>query len=81
MLDEKRAITRRELDRMADTIALLLPVDAKRVGIAMENSVGMIASIFAVFCMFIQHSGRFPFYIKLKTIKLGTEQILNLLST
>lgn len=48
VLDEKRTITRGELDRMADTIALLLPVDAKRVGIVMEHSVEMIASIFAV---------------------------------
>jgi D-alanine--poly(phosphoribitol) ligase subunit 1 len=46
--DEKRSLTREELDALADTIAAMLPANAKRVGIVMNHSVEMIAAIFAV---------------------------------
>ncbi|MCM1487023.1 MAG: amino acid adenylation domain-containing protein [Firmicutes bacterium] len=48
VIDEYRTLSRRELDRLADRIAFMLPEGAKRVGIVMDHSVEMIAAIFAV---------------------------------
>ena len=48
VLDETRKLTARELDRLSDTIAQMLPHGAKRVGIIMDHSVEMIAAVFAV---------------------------------
>ena len=48
VLDETRKLTARELDRLSDTIARMLPHGAKRVGIIMDHSVEMIAAVFAV---------------------------------
>lgn len=48
VFDEQRRLTREELYRLIDTIALLLPENVKRAGIVMDHSVEMIAAIFAV---------------------------------
>lgn len=48
VFDERRKLTFRELDAMADSIAALFPARPKVVGIVMNHSVEMIASLFAV---------------------------------
>ena len=47
VFDNDRKLSRRELLQLADTIALRIPEGCKRVGIIMNHSVEMIASIFA----------------------------------
>ncbi|MCR4745305.1 MAG: amino acid adenylation domain-containing protein [Lachnospiraceae bacterium] len=47
VFDNERKLNRKELLLMADTIASKLPKDCKRVGIMMDHSAEMIASIFA----------------------------------
>jgi len=48
LFDINRKLTRYELDKLSDTIAMQLPKNTKRVGIIMEHSVEMIAAIFAI---------------------------------
>lgn len=48
VFDEHRKLTFRELDAMTDTIAAMFPVHPEAVGVAMNHSVEMIASLFAV---------------------------------
>lgn len=48
VFDENRSLTRTELECLIDTIAVKIPTEAHRVGIMMEHTVEMIASIFAV---------------------------------
>lgn len=48
VFDESRALTAKEFDRLINTIAAMLPENAKRIGMMMEHSVEMIAAIFAV---------------------------------
>ncbi len=48
VFDHQRSLTRRELLLLSDTIAAMLPEGCKSVGIMMDHSVEMIASIFAV---------------------------------
>ena len=48
VFDEERSLTRREFDRLIDTIAIRIPSEVHRVGIMMEHTVEMIAAIFAV---------------------------------
>lgn len=48
VFDINRKLTRYELDKLINTIANKLPKNAKRIGIIMNHSVEMIASIFAV---------------------------------
>ncbi len=48
IFDYNRKLTRHELDKLSDTIAMQLPHDAKIVGIVMDHSVEMIAAILAV---------------------------------
>ena len=48
VFDEERSLTRKELDRLIDTIAAKIPSEAQRVGIMMEHTAEMIAAIFAV---------------------------------
>lgn len=48
VFDEDRSLTRTELECLIDTIAVKIPTEAHRVGIMMEHTVEMIASIFAV---------------------------------
>ncbi len=48
VFDNDRKLSRRELLQLADSIASKLPKGCKRVGIMMDHSVEMIASIFAV---------------------------------
>ena len=48
VFDEERSLTRREFDRLIDTIAFRIPSEVHRVGIMMEHTVEMIAAIFAV---------------------------------
>ena len=47
VFDNERNLSRKELLLLADTIAARLPKGCKRVGIMMNHSVEMIASIFA----------------------------------
>ncbi|MCR5546635.1 MAG: amino acid adenylation domain-containing protein [Lachnospiraceae bacterium] len=47
LFDEERKLNRKELLLLADTIAAKIPADCKRVGIMMNHSVEMVASIFA----------------------------------
>ena len=51
VFDERRRLTRSELNMLADTIAAKIPESAHRVGIIMDHSVEMIAAIFAVLKM------------------------------
>lgn len=51
VFDINRKLTRYELDKLINTIANKLPKNAKRIGIIMNHSVEMIASIFAVLKM------------------------------
>jgi len=46
--DGRRALTRAELDALADTIAVKIPAGAKRVGVVMDHGIEMIAAIFAI---------------------------------
>ena len=48
VFDSKRSLSREELSRLADTIAAKLPQNSRRIGIIMDHSVEMIASILAV---------------------------------
>ena len=48
VLDKNRTLTAKEFDRLIDTIAVMLPAGANRIGVMMDHSVEMIASIFAV---------------------------------
>ena len=48
VFDNERNFTREELSRLADTIAAKLPQDSRRIGIIMDHSVEMIASILAI---------------------------------
>ncbi len=48
IFDTNRKLTRKELDKLADTIATQIPQGAKKAGIIMDHSVEMIAAIFAV---------------------------------
>lgn len=48
IFDEKCSLTRKELEQLIDTIAVKIPENIHRVGIMMEHSVEMIATIFAV---------------------------------
>lgn len=48
VFDNNRKLSRKELLLLADTIASKLPADCKKVGIMMNHSVEMIASILAV---------------------------------
>ncbi|MBU3217409.1 amino acid adenylation domain-containing protein (plasmid) [Clostridium estertheticum] len=48
VFDEKRSLTRKQLDQMANTIATQFSDSINVVGIVMDHSVEMIASIFAV---------------------------------
>lgn len=48
VFDEERTLTRMELEQLINTIAAKIPAEAHRVGIMMEHTVEMIASIFAV---------------------------------
>lgn len=48
VFDNERILSREELSRLADTIAAKLPQNSRRIGIIMEHSVEMIASILAV---------------------------------
>ncbi len=48
VFDNERKLNRKELLQLADTIALMLPNGCRKVGIMMNHSVEMIASIFAV---------------------------------
>lgn len=49
VIDERRILTFRELDELANTISGMFPTKTpKRVGIMMEHNVEMIASLFAV---------------------------------
>ncbi len=48
VFDVNRALTAKEFDRLINTIAAMLPENAKRIGVMMEHSVEMIAAIFAV---------------------------------
>ena len=48
VFDEERCLTRKELDKLADTIAAKIPETAHRVGIIMDHTAEMIAAVFAV---------------------------------
>lgn len=48
VLDKNRTLTAKEFDRLIDTIAVMLPAGANRIGVMMDHSVEMIAAIFAV---------------------------------
>ena len=48
VFDVNRALTAKEFDRLINTVAAMLPENAKRIGVMMEHSVEMIAAIFAV---------------------------------
>ncbi|MBD5545026.1 MAG: amino acid adenylation domain-containing protein [Lachnospiraceae bacterium] len=48
VFDEKRTLTRMELEQLINTIAVKIPPEAHRVGIMMEHTVEMIAAVFAV---------------------------------
>lgn len=48
VFDEERSLTRIELEHLIDTITARIPAEAHRVGIIMDHTVEMIASIFAV---------------------------------
>ena len=48
VFDEERCLTRKELDKLADTIAAKIPETARRVGIIMDHTAEMIAAVFAV---------------------------------
>lgn len=48
VFDDRRRLTFRELDAMANSIAAMFPVHPEVVGIVMNHSVEMIASLFAV---------------------------------
>ncbi len=48
VFDKSRTLTAKEFDRLINTVAAMLPENAKRIGVMMEHSVEMIAAIFAV---------------------------------
>ncbi|MBQ6412002.1 MAG: amino acid adenylation domain-containing protein [Ruminococcus sp.] len=48
IFDEVRPLTAKEFDLLINTIAVLLPESARRIGVMMDHSVEMIAAIFAV---------------------------------
>ncbi len=48
VFDKSRTLTAKEFDRLIDTIAVMLPAGANRIGVMMDHSVEMIAAIFAV---------------------------------
>ena len=48
IFDEERTLTREDLNNLINTISNEIPKGTKRVGIIMDHSVEMIASIFAV---------------------------------
>lgn len=48
VFDNERTLSREELSRLADTIAAKLPQGSRRIGIIMDHSVEMVASILAV---------------------------------
>ena len=48
IFDEKKSLTRFEFDSLINTIASKVPNNMKKIGIIMDHSVEMIASIFAV---------------------------------
>ncbi|MCM1496587.1 MAG: amino acid adenylation domain-containing protein [Bacteroides sp.] len=48
VFDGERTLTRMELEQLINTIAVKIPAEAHHVGIMMEHTVEMIASIFAV---------------------------------
>lgn len=48
VFDEKRSLTRLELEQLINTIATRIPSHVHRVGIVMEHTVEMIAAVFAV---------------------------------
>lgn len=48
VFDETRTLTRRQLDRLADTIAARLPAQAKRIGLVLDHGVEMIAALLAI---------------------------------
>ncbi len=48
LFDERRTLKGTELERLIDTIGVLIPDSAHKVGIVMDHTVEMIAAIFAV---------------------------------
>lgn len=48
VFDKSSALTAKEFDLLINTIAVMLPKSANRIGVMMEHSVEMIAAIFAV---------------------------------
>ena len=64
LFDINRKLTRYELDKLSDTIAMQLPKNTKRVGIIMEHSVEMIAAIFAILKTGAAYVPVEPFFLK-----------------
>ena len=64
VFDNERKLSRMELLQLADTIALRLPKGCKRVGIMMNHSVEMIASIFAALRVGAAYIPVEPFFSK-----------------
>ena len=64
VFDNERTLSRGELLQLADTIAANLPAGVKRVGIMMNHSVEMIASIFAALRVGVAYIPVEPFFPK-----------------